>query len=74
MFITRWKVEGELQRLKNITWGIYVPNGSNEGCSEPVLRMRILLKPHQMSSLVKTIADVRAKNNCSMSGSGSGQV
>ena len=60
LFMTLWKVAGELQSPKNITRGMNVPKGvMNAARNWSSGLIRILLNPQRMSSLVKIIAEVR---------------
>src|SRR5882757_9212421 len=71
LFMTLWKVAGELQSPKNITRGMNVPNGvMNAARNWSSGLIRILLNSQRMSSLVKIMAEVRLIINWSMSGRG----
>ena len=71
LFITHWKVAGELHNPKNITNGIKQPKGvRNAARKRSSGLIRMLLNPHQISSLVKTMAEVSDMISWSMRGSG----
>ena len=66
-----WKVAGELQRPKNITRGMKYLKGVRKAawCLSSGLIL-MLLNPHRISSLVKTITEVRLMMSWSIKGSG----
>src|SRR5260370_35704761 len=60
MFIIIWKVAGELVSPKNITVGSKSPSGvRNAAFQSPPSLIRMLLYPHRMSNLVKSVHPAR---------------
>ena len=70
-FIKDWKVDGPLQKLKNLTVGSKSAKGvMNAPFHWSSSRMQMLLNPHQMSNLVKIKESFMSSINLGIRGRG----